>query len=397
MRKESANTENQQISILNDNGIYFKSINDIPKGTVLEYRIKRLLFYMGYYSQTNIIVKTSTQQPNDVVTDLDVYGYCFLPDFSHVIKWVDCKSGNTNILQHIGWINGIKSQIAANEVVFIKQGVRKNINEYARTLGIKIFDLKCLNQLEQNYNINGDDWSGSYDVYTQSKMLGEFSKIMTPNTHLYKNISNFISSSYWSLDNYSKVKKCITGIKQLSNVVSLPLEVKQFNAIRWAIYTLVSMFYLATLEICGDLYYFSDADKSSAIAEGLVSGTIPIAKRQELADISYRIASEMIKQYIPEFNDSTLNRINPTLPPQYFDAYCDLINRVSHNPLSWTEGLRILDYYLMEFDLKNQTRPDDYFDKFCLKSTDVDTALKTMLYFITNATGVSKDLFRLIR
>ena len=397
MRKEDINTENQQACGLNTNENSSKGINSISKGTELEYRIKRLLFYMGYYSQTNIVFKTSTYPPSDVITDLDVYGYSFLPDFAHIIKWVDCKSGGTNILQHIGWINGIKSQIAVDEVVFIKQGIRKNINEYARSLGIKIFDLKCLEQMEQNYGINRNDWSGSYDIYTQSKMLHEFSKISIPDTQRYKNISNFITSSYWSLDNYSKIKKCITGIKQMSTVVLLPLEQEQITAIRWAIYTLISLFYLATLELCGDLYYFSDADKLSAITEGLVSGTIPVAKKQEIVNISYKIASEAIKQYIPDFNDSTLNRIDPTLPPPYYKAYCDLINRITHNPSSWTEGLRFLDYYLMEFDLKNKTKPNDFFDEHCLKPTDVETALKTMLHFITSVTGVSKDLFGLLR
>lgn len=393
MKKGGRNQEPQQLPIIQDEK---SNIQNISKGSVLEYRIKRLLFYMGYYAQTNILIKTSPEEPNTTITDLDVYGFSFAIDFSHSIKWVDCKSGNTNILQHIGWINGVRTQIAANEVLFIKQGVRKNIKEYARTLGIKIFDLDTLAQIENNYNIDADDWRGSYDVKTQLDKLVIFSKITIPNSALYKNIANFISSSYWTLDNYSKVKKCITGIKQLAKVLAIPLPSEQTDSIKWAIYNLVSLFFLATLEICSDVYYFSDIDKSSAITEGLISGTIPIKKRQELADISHRIVIEMIKQYIPDFNESILNKINPNLPPIYFQAYCDLVKRIIQNPISWTQGLRALDFYLMEFDLKKSPIPDDFFNIFSLQAEEMKTALKTILHFINIVTGAPKDLFSLI-
>lgn len=343
-----------------------------------------------------IVESTDYTYSDDNITDLDVYGYLFLPDFSYSVSWVDCKSGNANVLQHIGWINGIKPQIIANEVIFIKQGVRKNIKEYARTLGIKIFELNSLKQLESNYNIKNDDWHGGYDVKVQAKKLEEFSKISTPEPDTYKNIANFMTSTYWTLDRYSKVKKCITGIRQLTKILSLPFNDEQRNAIKWAIYNLVSLFFLATLEICGDVYYFSDEDKLATIAEGLVSGTIPLAKRQELADISHKIAAEVIKQYIPEFNDSTLNKVNPNTPPAYYEAYYDLIKRMAQNPLVWTKSLRVLDYVLMEFDLKNEPIPRGFFTEFSLAPEDMEFSLKTLLHFINKVTGAPKNLFCLI-
>lgn len=366
------------------------------KGLLLEYRIKRLLFHMGYYAQSNILLKTSPYLPNDDITDLDVYGYYFMPDFSYSAKWVDCKSGNTNVLQHLAWINGIKSQVAVNEVIFIKQGVRKSIKEYARTLGIKVFDLNCLSQLEEHYNIKSNDWRGSYDIMMQSGKLIDFSRISVPDEHLYKSIANFMASTYWALDSFSKVKKCITGLRQLASIVTLPFDESQIKSIKWAIFNMISMFLLATLEICGNLYYFSDNDKLSAIAEGLVSGSIPVSKRQEIAEISYKFASTIVKQYIPEFNDSMVSKVNPNMPPNYYEAYCDLIKRITQNPLSWTESLRILDFYLMEFDLKGKSKPDNFFSDFSVKSDDLELSLKTILHFIHKVTGVPKDIFSLI-
>lgn len=366
------------------------------KGEILEYRIKRLLFHMGYYAQTNVILKTSQELPNDIITDLDVYGYIFTSDFSKSITWVDCKSGNANVLKHIGWINGIKSQFNIDNTIFIKQGVRKNIKEYSRSLGIKVFDLSMLDTLEKNYGIEKNDWSGSYDITMQNKQLRNFTNIKTPDTSMYKNIANFMTSTYWSLDHFSRVKKSITGLKQLSKSISLPLREDEIISIKWAIYNLTSLFLLATIEICGDMYYFSDNDKRLLISEGLVSGTIPPAKRQELADMSHRVAVETIKQYIPDFNDSTLKKINPNLPPNYYEAYCDLIIRMTKDPLNWTKSLHVMDYFLMEYDLKKQVLPDGLFDKYVLDSDGMSHCIKTVFHFLIKTTFIPKELFSLL-
>ena len=90
MKKGVRNQEPQQLPIIQDEK---SNIQNISKGSVLEYRIKRLLFYMGYYAQTNILIKTSPEEPNTTITDLDVCRFSFAIDFSHSIKWVDCKSG----------------------------------------------------------------------------------------------------------------------------------------------------------------------------------------------------------------------------------------------------------------------------------------------------------------
>ena len=44
-------------------------VKNVNKGELLEYQIKRLFFFMGYFPKTNIIIQTSSDEPYDTVTD----------------------------------------------------------------------------------------------------------------------------------------------------------------------------------------------------------------------------------------------------------------------------------------------------------------------------------------
>ena len=81
-----------------------KSIdNKSNKGEILEYRLKRLLFHMGNYSHTNIVLKTN---------------------------------------EHI------------DNVIFVKNNVRFSAKEYALSLGIKVLGDDIIELLEKRYNID---------------------------------------------------------------------------------------------------------------------------------------------------------------------------------------------------------------------------------------------------
>lgn len=369
--------------------------NQVEKGLLLEYRIKRLLFHMGYFPQNNIVIKTTSQESNDIITDLDVYGIQFHSDFSYATTWVDCKSGKANVLQHIEWINGIKNIIKVDNVIFIKPGVRKSTKEYARTLGIKIFDLEMLEHLEESFNIAHDDWKGMYDYTTQSQQLSGLSRIVIPNNHSFKKIAEFISSDYWTFDNFTQVKKCLTGIKQLSEYLNIPLDPKQIQSIKWGVYSLISLFLLSTLKICSEIYYYSDKDKYEILHDGLVSGTIPIHKRKEIVDASYQIAAGVIKQYIPDFDTSTFHKINPFNPPLYFKAYYDLVLRIVSQPTNWNQSLRYLNFILMEYDLKSIQYCENDLTNI-LPDTQI-YSIKTIMHFICSTTGLSRNNFLILK
>ncbi|MDX1259621.1 hypothetical protein [Exiguobacterium sp. K1] len=368
----------------------------VPKGTLLEYRLKRLMFYMGYYPRINVILKTSQDETAVRVTDLDVYGIYIHKDFTSKTLWADCKSGNAKSHERISWIKGIMTTFDINNVLFVKNKVRTETKQYARKYGIQVLDLNIIPKLEEYYNIHLEDWNGSWNPYTQHNQSTIFSKISVPTNDIYKKIDNFISTDYWLLDNYSRIKKIVTAIRELSPMLDVPIPLDQSNSIKWAINELVCLFLLTTLNISKELYYFNEREKRETIFESLAAGDVSTKKRKEIFNAAFRVAYSMVKNQIPEFiPPSELPSINLN-PPKYTDAFYDLITRITNNPLQYYDLLRFLDFYLMEYDLHSNDVDYEKLKDMFANYDDLIIGAKTLLHFISQITNLPRAYFQIL-
>jgi hypothetical protein len=374
-----------------------KEANIISKGNLLEYRLKRLIFSMGYYPKVGVIIKTSQDEQADMITDLDVYGFYIHKNFVSKAIWVDCKSGQAKPLERISWIIGVKNTVQIDDVIFVKKGIRPATKQFARKSGIQILDLEIIERLERDFAIESNDWRGSWNPQTQIGQLVTFQRINIPNGEAFKKIGNYISSSYWTLDNYTRIKKTITALKQLSEIVQFPLQVEQIKSVHWAIFELINLFILATLNISKELYYFSDKDKRETMLDSLISGEISSKKRAELVEATYKIAYSIIQKQIPEFKGKVEIPSLGMNPPRYFEAYYDLVLRITNKPLDYYDVLRFLDFVFMEYDLQNKKIDEATLKNIFPNYSNLVTSAKTIIHFICNITGIPKDIFTLIK
>lgn len=369
----------------------------IPNGKLLEYRIKRLMFYMGYYTKVGIEMKTSLDEKAVTITDLDVYGIYVHKDFTSKTLWADCKSGGARVHERISWIKGIMNTVQINNALFVKSGVRTEIKQYARDYGIQVLDLNTISKLEKDYNITSEDWSGSWNIDAQHNQLLILSRIAIPTNDIYKKIANFISCDYWVLDNYSRIKKIITAIRELSKMLEVPIPKDQLISIKWAINELTCLFLLTTLNIAKELYYFNDKEKYETIVDSLSAGEISNKKRKEIFDAALRFAYGMVQNQIPEFvPPSELPQISLS-PPKYTEAYYDLILRVTNNPLQYYDLLRFLDYSLMEYDLQSENIDHSKLENMFTNYDDLIIGAKTLLHFISQITNLPRSYFQILK
>lgn len=404
IQKNDENTEAYQISVFND-GMHNDNINKTnsknnkknSKGYLLEYRIKRLLFLMGYFPKTGVLIKTSLDELSDDITDLDVYGVYMHKNFASKTIWADCKSGSAKSLERISWLIGVKNIVDIDDVIFVKKGVRYDTRQFARRAGIQVLDLEIINKLENDFGIDPNDWRGSWNPESQRDRLLTFQRINVPSNDYYKKIGSFIKCGYWQLDNYTKVKKTVTALKQLAKFEQVPLPKEQNESIRWAIYELVNLFVLALLNICKEVYYFSDKDKSDTLFDGLISGEISAKKRADIVKATYKLAYSMFKSENPEFSGhSEVPQIGLN-PPSYFEALNDLILRITNNPLAYFDILRFLDFILMEFDLQSKDVDSEMLIQLFPNYDSLIISAKTIMHFICKITGLSRELFNIIR
>ncbi|MFO1443293.1 hypothetical protein KDN24_08720 [Bacillus sp. Bva_UNVM-123] len=368
----------------------------ISSGDLLEYRMKRLLYHMGYFTKTGVLLKTSNDDSADPITDLDVFGIYIHRDFSKKTLWVDCKSGQARPHDRLTWIHGIQSTLNADDVIFVKNDVRFATKQYARKTGVQILDIRLIDKLESDFGVKYSDWRGSWDYNILKDKKTAFSRISIPNNESFKKITSFITSNYWNLDNFTKVKKSITALRDLSSYVSLPLEESQLSAIRWAIYELVCLLTLATLDISKEVYYFSEEERRETITEGLISSEIPIKKRNEILNASFKIAFSLVKQQVPDFNIPTKKQTINLTPPSYHEAFLDMISRITKNPHAYYDILRYFDFVLYEYDLKDKEINEKELGQYFNDIKSITISAKTLLHFIHQITGIPKQVFSLL-
>lgn len=369
---------------------------DINKGYLLEFRIRRLLYYMGYFVRGGVLIKTKIENESDDITDLDVLGILITKNFSDNNIWADCKSGKAKPLERITWINGMRTYIKIDEIMFVKKNIRLSTKEFARKHNIQILDTKIIDNLEKMYCIDKNDCQGTWDYRCEKQAIQSFEQIDMYNKESIKRILDFIKSDYWSLDNYKKVKKSITAMNQLGDIIKLPICNEQKFGVKWAIYEIGTLFLLATLNICKEIYCLDDNNKKNIIYKNLSSGSLTKRQQEDVVKASYRLAYSIIKSKIPEFNENVSMPKYEAKPPIYFEAYSDLILRITNNPLKFYDILRFLDIILLEYDLKAKTIDKNKLSKTFSNIDDLLESSKLILYFICSITSLPKETFRLI-
>ena len=365
----------------------------VSKGALLEYRIQRLFFSMGYYAKTGIIIKSSEEVNADVITDLDVYGVYIHKNFTSKRIWADCKSGRAKPLERISWIKGIRSTIKIDDIIFVKSGVRTTTKQFAHRSGIMVLDESILSKLEADFEVNKDDWSGPWNPAIQQNALRELRNMDRGTNGICSRVANFISSNYWYLDEYARVKKSITAIRELGELEQICQNEVNWTIIKWAIFQLIPMFSLATLNICRELYFLNDTEKVRLVRDSLISSEISVSKRTAIVNATYKMATGLIRQQYPTAQFPIFNSSLGLTPPSYFEKYFDLILRITGKPNQYYDVLRLLDYSLQEYALNNTEFIESEVQKRIPNYASAYNGFKTILHFIMEVCNISPTLF----
>lgn len=374
------------------------AVPNVKKGELLEYQIKRLFFFMGYYSKTNIMIQTSSDEPFDVVTDLDVYGIYIHSDFSQKTIWSDCKSGSAQEINRVAWLTGIKEMIEVDNILFVKKGTKLSTKFFANKKNIQIVDLSIISDMEKRYGIKSDDWRNSWNPQVQNENINIFKSISSPSNFIYKRVYKFINTYYWAIeDNFSKFKKTITALRDLASVVGLPLKTEEKKAVRWAVYQLSDMLMLPLLQICRQVQYFPDKDKVDIMIHGLIYGSNTKSKIDDILKVTNNIARKTLNKYcggenkIIDLPEIELN------PPEYTEAFINMVFRIIEQPLCYFDILRFMDFSFSQYDLNDTQYDLEELNAIFYHTDDLLKSTKTFLHFLCYVTNMPGDIFILLR
>lgn len=397
-RKKNLNNDENQMSFAEKKEttqVDNKQIRN--KGELLEYQIKRLFFFMGYFCKNNIIIQTSTDEPYDIVTDLDVYGIYIHTDFSKKNIWADCKSGAAQEINRIAWLIGIKQMLDVDDILFVKKGTKLSTKLYANCNDIQIVDLRIINDMEKRYGIKGDDWRGSWNPVVQNQNIVVFKNISTPDNTICKRIYKFITMYYWTIeDNFTKCKKTITALRDLATLSDIPIRVDEQRAVRWAIYQLTNMLMLPILQICRQIQYLPDKDRVDIIVNGLIYGSNSKSKIDDILRITNNIAKKTLYKYcgdekkIIDLPEIKLNE------PDYTEAFIDMLFRIIERPICYFDILRFLDFSFFQYDLCGEQYNIEELSTIFNNVPELIQSTKTFLHFVCYITNMPQKIFILL-
>lgn len=402
--KENNSDNNNQINLFNNDEITHEKkislkerLRDISNGEMLEYQMKRLFFFMGYYTKTNIVIQTTSDESYDIVTDLDVYGNYIHLDFSQKTIWADCKSGAAQEINRVAWLTGIKDMIKVDDILFVKKGTKLNTKIFANTKNIQIVDLNIINDMEKKYGIKSNDWRSSWNPVAQDENIKIFKSLSTPNNLIYKRIFKFINTHYWAMgDSFEKSKKTITALRDLSSLVELPLGEDEKKSIKWAIYQLSGMLMLSMLQICRQVHYYTDRDKEEIIVSGLIYGSNSKNRINDILKVTNNIAKKTLLNFSSD-ESRVLDLPEIKLyPPDYTEAFVNIIMRITEQPKSYFDILRFLDFSLFQYDLYDTKYNINELNELFSNSEELLKSSKTFLHFLCYITNMPKDVFVLI-
>jgi hypothetical protein len=374
--------------------------NISTKGEDLEYRVKRLLFHMGYYPQNNVILSTSALDgKREMITDLDVYGTYFHEDLQYKTVYADCKSGAKKPYEKILWLKGIRDLYSIDDILFVCKTPKPSVKELARKNNIRVLDISILSRIENSFKIDTNDWSGSWNKANDKIYLNNLSK-MTSETNYYRSLSEYLKFVYWRNDIYDNLKKIIRAINVLASPQYIPLVDSEKINYKWVVLKLTDLFIFTIMKICGNLYFYSIEEIRTLIRTKLLSGNVNSKSTRSIMQDSFAYAMMLVQANYPNIPTNT---IKPDFSyfeqvPDYYEPLMDLMERIITSPQKYNDLPRYANYCLYEFDLYNASYDNAILThRFPFTYSDNSTALKLVLHFIVKELGGTNEFYQMLK
>jgi hypothetical protein len=365
----------------------------LEEGTIYEYRLKRLYFYMGNFARRGVTVRPLFEPGSIKIADVDVLGLKFSAGFRPHLTIGECKSGeNVGTIDRFLWILGLSEYLQADEVFIAKRRFTHKTNELARSWGILALDDERIAELEQVWISHSDLWLGSHDYryfYERHRQL--YDDIIKRDSRL-KAAFVFARSEFWYTENTIRLKRTITHIDDLAK--SLVGDWAQDDIAysqRWLILELIILFSISVLCLCYQSYSFSKSDRERLVAELLAAGLLPIEELRKIRQAALRYVHQKVKEltgqgmlFPPEANDVP--------PPEYTESLIDIVERLLARETHASEIPRLLDLVVFEGVLKSGPVAPEIFSS--LFHGDLEFTLKlakNLLFFLFDHTNLEKE------
>lgn len=306
--------------------------NKPAKGTMLELRIARLLLAQGITPFTNVYFRTEQEASGISRPDVDVLGCVVVPDGTMFHIHVDCKSGDSNVVNRLLLLKGLSKKMPPGPILYIRPKTRVDLKRYGIQEGIRIADIAEIEKREQK--IATPLFGALYPAFTDPDLYQTWGKIMyKAKGHALQNIVRYLETGFWAEGDFTRIKRCIAASQLcLREAVAAGLDPDEVSLL---IAQILRRLVYACLTTTSRVAYFSEKELQETVAELLITESLPVADFQRIVSST----AELIFETHGDPNKGPLRAEDYLVPPpDYVEELCELLLRTTRA----TEALRAL-------------------------------------------------------
>lgn len=327
-----------------------KSQTQLTPGTAFEYRVARMRFIQGYYVRRSIDVWPSTNEGQQLA-ELDCLSVSFDPQMRRLLEIIECKTGagGQGEIDRILWLKGISEYAKSNNVTFAKLRVAPRTRDFARQIRVDVLDEMSLTTIERSLHISSKWWLGFHDPDFGERVVKPARIALTASVEL-RRAGRYLFGGFWFADDFTRVKQ----LRSLFRLLVDNSSKLHPDALKLGIAEATTLFTLTTLSIAAWQGQLAHAEFRNLLSQELSTG---LGDPQSLRNLLRRIDDihrKELEAIHAAYQDSGAGRIpfhtrnletDVLVPPEWVEAYIELITRFARRPNLATNILRWTDLW----------------------------------------------------
>ena len=316
-------------------------------GEKTEYRIARLFIWMGYFVRRGREIYTAGYL--DQATDLDVLATRYRTLFSREVITIESKTGREGPLDRVFWLSGVRKFIRADRALLYRAPTKWNIRDFAKEVGVEIFDPHRLSELENRYVAEPDRWLGLCDWEFLSVRVESWNKILATNPK-YKELYQTLVTEVRYEEPFALIAFWIHHLRGLTRDCTRESKPVQ-ELVRFLIADAVGQLSLSFLRVAQLTSDLAETDRKRMVAKKLVYGEQEARLVERIFENSYQIAKAAIKDKLG--TDVEIDRSLFKVPiPDYVEEVVDLVEELVRDAEQSTDLPQTVDLIMSECFLK---------------------------------------------
>ena len=263
-------------------------------GDPLEYRVLRLYLHMGFFTRRGRELYTVGRL--DTATDLDVLAIRYSEPFSREVRIAECKSGGgEGPLDRIFWLSGVKGYVAADCATLIRPATKWNIKDFAAEVGVELFDLPHVDELERSLGIDLSLWLGNSDRAFFLSHADEWNGALLRDANL-KEIFQTLSGEVRFHEPFGGINFLLHQLRALTR----ELKERRFTSeslTKFLLSECVAQLSMFLMKVAESTFGLSPGDRAAFIEKGMTYGHLDKNLIDRLFRNTKRITTELIKHH----------------------------------------------------------------------------------------------------